>query len=86
MARRNYLIEYRHLVFWGMFVGMFEGTISSIVAIKTFQASEWLVTFVVTTPMLANLLGGVWGSILTGRRKLRLFIGFGAAAAAVIAS
>lgn len=86
MARPAFNIEFRHIFFWGMFVGMFEGTISSIVAIKTFHASEWLVTFVVTTPMLANLLGGVWGSILTGRRKLRLLTLFAIASACVIAS
>ncbi|HPF38519.1 MAG TPA: hypothetical protein P5081_14500 [Phycisphaerae bacterium] len=86
MARRNYIIELRHLVFWGVFAGMFEGTISSIVVSKTFNAGDWLITFVMATPMLANLLGGVWGSVLTGRHKLRLFIGFGFAAAVVIAS
>lgn len=86
MARRNYILELRHLVFWGMFAGMFEGTISSIVVSKTFNAGDWLITFVMATPMLANLLGGVWGSVLTGRRKLRLFSGFGIAAAAIIAS
>ncbi len=86
MARRNYILEIRHLVFWGMFVGMFEGTISSIVVAKTFGGSDWLITFVMATPMLANLLGGVWGSVLTGRRKVRLLMGLGLAAAVVIAT
>lgn len=86
MTWPNFTIEYRHIFFWGMFVGMFEGTISSIVAIKTFHANDWLVTFVVTTPMIANLMGGVWGSILTGRGKLRLFTLFAIASACVVAS
>lgn len=86
MARPNYILEIRHLVFWGMFVGMFEGTISSIVVAKTFGGSDWLITFVMATPMLANLLGGVWGSVLTGRRKVRLLMGLGLGAAAIIAT
>ena len=39
MARRNYLIEVQHLLLWGMFAGTFEGTVSSVIAAKTFGAA-----------------------------------------------
>ena len=86
MARRNYITEIRHLTLWGIFVGLFEGSVSSIIVSKTFQGSDWLITFVMATPMLANLLGGVWGTIITGRRKLKLFLALGLATTAVLAS
>ncbi len=74
LARRNYLVELRHLACWGVFTGMFEGTVSSIVVAKTFNAGPWLIAIVMSTPMFANLLGLVWGSIATGRPKLPLFM------------
>jgi hypothetical protein len=69
-----------------MFVGLFEGSVSSIIVAKTFNGSDWLITFVMATPMLANLLGGMWGSVITGRPKLRMFLGLGLATTAVLAS
>lgn len=77
MARRNYLIEMKHLLLWGVFIGMFEGTVSSVVVAKTFHASNWLVTIVVAIPMVANLAGLFWGSFAASRPKLALFFGFG---------
>ncbi len=86
MARRNYLIEVRHVMLWGTFAGMFEGSVSSIIAAKTFNAGPWLITIVMCSPMFANLLGLVWGAVATGRRKLPLFMGLAAGAVAMIAS
>ncbi len=86
LARRNYFVEMRHLALWGIFAGMFEGTVSSIVAAKTFHAGPWLITVVMATPMLANLLGLVWGSIATGRRKLPLFMVLAVGTLSVVAS
>ena len=74
MARRNYLIEVRHFLLWGVFAGMFEGSVSSIVVAKTFDAGPWLITVVMSAPMFANALGLVWGTIATGRRKLPLLM------------
>ncbi len=74
MARRNYTLELRHMLFWGTFAGMFEGSVSAIVAAKTFHAGPWLIAFVTSTPMFSNLLGLIWGSIASGRRKVPLFV------------
>jgi hypothetical protein len=86
MARRNYLIEVRHLLLWGIFAGMFEGSVSSIVVAKTFDAGPWLITIVMATPMFANLLGLVWGALATGRRKLPLFMTLAVGTTAMIGS
>lgn len=86
MARRNYLIEVRHLLLWGVFAGIFEGSVSSIVVAKTFNAGPWLITIVMATPMFSNLMGLVWGSIATNRRKLPLFLTLATSAAAMIGS
>jgi hypothetical protein len=86
MARRNYLIELQHLLPWGVFAGMFEGTVSSIVVAKTFNAGPWLITIVMATPMFANLLGLVWGPLATGRRKLPLFMFFAAGCAVMVST
>ncbi len=86
MARPSYLLEVRHLFLWGMFAGMFEGTVSAVVVSKTFLAGPWLITTVMATPMVANVLGMVWGSIITGRRKIPIFVTLGLIASAVVAS
>ncbi|MFH1419758.1 MAG: hypothetical protein ABII12_15910 [Planctomycetota bacterium] len=86
MARRNYIIEVQHLFLWGIFAGMFEGTVSSIVVAKTFDAEPWLITIVMATPMFSNLMGLAWGAAATGRRKLPLFALFAAASSAMIGS
>jgi len=86
MARPSYLLEVRHLFLWGIFAGMFEGTVSAVVVSKTFDAGPWLITTVMATPMLANVLGMVWGSVITGRRKIPIFVMLGMTASVVIAS
>lgn len=86
MSRPNYLIEVRHLLLWGVFAGMFEGSVSSIVVAKTFGAGPWLITVVMATPMFANLMGLIWGTIATGRRKRPLFMLLAAATAALVGS
>jgi len=86
MARPTYLLEVRHLFLWGIFAGMFEGTVSAVVVSKTFDAGPWLITTVMATPMLANVVGMVWGSVITGRRKIPIFVALGMIASGVIAS
>lgn len=86
MARPSYLIEVRHLLLWGIFAGMFEGSVSSIVVAKTFGAGPWLITLVMATPMFANLMGLVWGAVATGRRKRPLFMLLAATTAALVGS
>ena len=56
MARRNFIIELRHLVVWGIFAGLIEGTISGVIVAKTFAASDLLITVVTATPAFANLV------------------------------
>lgn len=86
MARSNYLIEMRHILAWGVFIGMYEGAGSSIVVAKTFHGSEELITIVMAIPTIANLMGLVWGSIAATRPKLPLFTLFGAGNVILIAS
>jgi MFS family permease len=73
LARRNYAIELRHIVLWGLFANLVDGSFSSIVVAKTFQ-SPWLVPVVWATPMLAHLLSLVWGVLVRGRPKVRTFV------------
>ncbi len=86
MARRNYVTEVRHLLVWGIFAGLIEGTVSAVVVSKTFNASNLLITVVQATPAFANLVSLVWGAMLVGRRKLPLLLAFGAACVVVTAS
>lgn len=74
MARPNYTAEMQHMLVWGVFAGVVEGNTSSIVAAKTFHASEFLTTLVWATPMLANTLSLVWGALIRGRPRRRLFV------------
>jgi len=80
MARRNYILEVQHLLFWGLFAGLVEGTFSAVIVAKTFGGSEWLITAVNATPAFANLVSLYWGAIIVGRRKLACLTAFGAAA------
>jgi MFS family permease len=86
MARRNYLIEMQHVLLWGVFAGMLEGSVSAIVVAKTFHAGPWLITVIMAAPQFANIMGLVWGFLATGRRKLPLFMACGAACIALLAS
>lgn len=83
MARRNYLIEVQHLLLWGLFAGLVEGTVSAVVVSKTFGGSNLLITIVQATPAFANLVSLVWGMLIVGRRKLPVLTALGAAGVAV---
>lgn len=74
LARRNYVIELRHLCMWGLFSGVVEGNTSAIIASKTFGGSQLLVTTVWAIPMLANMLSIVWGALARGRPRLRSYM------------
>ena len=82
MARRNYILEVQHLLLWGLFAGLVEGTVSAVVVAKTFGGSELLITTVNATPAIANLVSLYWGALIVGRRKLACFMAFGAASLA----
>lgn len=84
MARRNYLIEMQHLLVWGLFAGLVEGTVSAVVVSKTFGGSNFLITVVQATPAFANLVSLVWGALIVGRAKMPIF--FSLAAASVSAT
>lgn len=86
MARRNYVIEMRHLFLWGLFAGLVEGTVSAVVVSKTFNGSDLLIAIVQATPAFANLSSLLWGSLLVGRRKLPVFMSLAAASIAVVLS
>lgn len=86
MARAPYRAEIRYMLLWGIFAGLVEGNTPSIVAAKTFQASDLLVTVVFTTPMLANLLNVLWGALTRGRPRQASFIALSLAAALSVAA
>lgn len=79
-ARRHYILEVQHLLFWGLFAGLVEGTFSAVIVAKTFGGSELLITVVNATPAFANLVSLFWGALMVGRRKLACFMAFAAAA------
>lgn len=95
MARLSYITELRHFIFWGVFAGLVEGTVSAVVVSKTFvppnQSQEtlavWLLIAVVqATPAFANLMSLFWGALLIGRPKMPVLLSLGAASAAVALS
>lgn len=86
LARTTFRLERWHMTLWGMFAGLIEGRTSRIVAAKTFAGSDLLVTFVVATPMLANLLSLVWSVIVRGMPRTRLFLWLAMAAIASFAA
>ncbi len=73
MARRNFLIEIQHLMLWGLFAGLVEGTVSAVVVSKTFGGSNLLITIVQATPAFANLVSLLWGALIVGRAKMPVF-------------
>lgn len=79
MARRNYLVEIQHLMIWGLFAGLVEGTVSAVVVSKTFGGSNFLITVVQATPAFANLVSLVWGALIVGRAKMPIFYSLAAA-------
>lgn len=86
MARRAYTIEVRHFLFWGLFAGLVEGTVSAVVVAKTFGGSNFLITVVQATPAFANLVSLYWGALIVGRRKIPAFIALASASVAVALS
>lgn len=71
-ARRNYVFELQSTYAWGVCAGVIEGNTSSIVVDKTFGGSDFLVSVVWSTPMLANILSVFFGAAARGRPKLRM--------------
>ncbi|MEW6252825.1 MAG: hypothetical protein AB1716_19485, partial [Planctomycetota bacterium] len=63
MARPAYVAELRHMVLWGVFATLIDGTFSSIVVAKTFHTPV-LVPIVWATPLLAHMLSLVWGIVI----------------------
>lgn len=86
MARRSFIFEIRHLLLWGVFAGLVEGTVSAVIVSKTFHAGILLITVVQATPAFANLISLLWGVTLLGRRKLPVLFALGAAAVVVVSS
>src|SRR5258706_1231465 len=83
MARRPFVIEVHHFLFWGLFAGLVEGTVSAVVVSKTFNAGPLLITIVQATPAFANLVSLFWGAMIVGRPKLPAFLAMAAASVAV---
>lgn len=83
MARPSYQAEMRHMLLWGLLAAQIDGSFSSIIVNKTFHASPLLGAVVWSTPMLAHMLSLVWGVVIRGRPKVRLYwvLAIGAAAA-----
>jgi hypothetical protein len=69
-SRHNYLFEVQHYLLWIALAGTIDINFNSIVAKKTFGASDALTTFVWAIPILANILNVVWGAVLRGRRRI----------------
>ncbi len=86
MARRNYVIEIQHLLLWGLFAGLIEGTVSAVVVSKTFGGSELLIAIVQATPAFANISSLLWGAMIVGRRKLPALMALAAASMSVTVS
>lgn len=74
MTRPNYLAELRQITLWGIVAGAIEADTVSVVASKTFHASDLLTTIIWSLPVLMNVLNVVWGSLLRGRRRKQAFI------------
>ncbi|MCH7870273.1 MAG: MFS transporter [Planctomycetes bacterium] len=86
MSRPNFIIERRHLMAWGMFSGIVEGNISTIVVLKTFHASEFLATTVWSIPFVANMLMVLWAGQPRSQPKLKRLITLGLCAVVSMAS
>ncbi len=70
MTRPNYLVELRQVALWGVVVGAVEGSIASIVASKTFRASEAVTTLVWALPAMINVLNLGWSTLIRGRPRV----------------
>ena len=74
LTRPNYAAELRQITLWGLVVGAVDGALASIVASKTFHASEAVTTLVWALPSLMNVLNVFWSAFLRGRPRVRLFV------------
>ena len=75
MTRGNYTAELQQMMLWGIVAGTVEGSMVSVVASKTFQASDLLTTIIWALPILMNLLNVGWATVLRGRpRKPAFFV------------
>lgn len=81
LTRRNYRYELQHILLWGAVVGAVEGNIASVIASKTFNASQLLITVVWAIPVVINVLNVVWGVVLRGRPRIPAYVTLVAAAA-----
>lgn len=86
LARPNYAYELRHIALWAVVLGAIEGEGASVVARKTFDASNLLVTIVWLIPNAVYLLNVVWGVLLRGRPRIRSYFAVAGAAVAALAS
>lgn len=71
---------------WAVLLGAIEGEGASVVAKKTFGASDLQVTIIWLIPNAVFLLNVVWGVLLRGRRRIPAYLTIAGAAAAVVAS
>lgn len=76
LARRNFFLEFKHLLFWAVLAGVVEGQFASVVVSKSFEGSELLIAIASATPLAALLVSLVWGMLCLGRPKIRLAIVF----------
>lgn len=74
MTRPNYAAELQQLTLWSVAAGTVEGSLVSIVASKTFEASALLTTIIWALPILMNLLNVAWAAVLRGRPRKPAFI------------
>lgn len=72
LCRRNYAIEFRHLLLWCVLIGSIEGNIAGIVAYKTFGASPLLTSICWAIPVFMNTLSLFWGVVIRGRPRAPL--------------
>ncbi len=86
LTRRNYAAELPQIALWGVVAGTVEGSMASVVASKTFQASSLLTTVVWALPVLMNVLNVAWGAFLRGRRRLPVFLLLSCCALAAVGS
>ncbi|MBL8880965.1 MAG: hypothetical protein JNG88_17765, partial [Phycisphaerales bacterium] len=73
MTRPNYVREMQHMVFWAFFANLVDGTFSSIIVAKTFNAAPLVISIVWATPLLAHLTTIFWSALVRNRPRVRSF-------------
>ncbi len=71
-SRRNFLLEFKHMIPWTVLAGLVEGRFGSIVVSKTFAGSPTLVAIATATPTAAYIVSVYWGLLLAHAPKLRI--------------